>query len=185
MDYQTEDYRLSVALFVTLAFCLYLPLKAAPFVYEDVRWLGSVNQEILWTWPSRAFTNFSFQLQAELPASFGWPVSPTWFHVLNVGVHLVNSVLVAIIAIPFVGRLGSIFASGMFAIHPLQTEAVSYVAARGDLLLTFCALVALWGLRNGQRGLLITAVAMLLAGWTKEIGVVVAALKLWTCLIYR
>jgi len=185
MDYQTEDYRLSVALFVTLAFCMYLPLKAAPFVYEDVRWLGAVNQEILWTWPSRAFTNFSFQLQAELPASFGWPVSPTWFHVLNVGVHLVNSVLVAIIAIPFVGRLGSIFASGMFAIHPLQTEAVSYVAARGDLLLTFCALVALWGLRNGQRGLMVTAVAVILAGWTKEIGVVVAALMLWTCLIYR
>jgi len=73
----------------------------------------------------------------------------------------------------------------MFAIHPLQTEAVSYVAARGDLLLTFCALVALWGLRNGQRGLMVTAVAVILAGWTKEIGVVVAALMLWTCLIYR
>ena len=185
MDHQTEDYRLSIALFVTLAFCMYLPMKGAPFVYEDVRWLGSVHQEILWTWPSRALTNLTFQVQSEIPIIFGWPVGPTWFHMLNLVVHLVNSALLAIIAIPMIGRLGAIFASGMFAIHPLQTEAVSYVAARGDLLLTCCALVALWGLRHGQRGLMVTAGAMILAGWTKEIGVVVMGLMLWTCLIYR
>jgi hypothetical protein len=161
-----------------------LPMKAAPFVYEDVRWLGAVHQEILWTWPSRALTNWSFQLQAELPISFGLPVSPLSFHILNVGVHLVNSVLIAIIALPMIGRLGSVFASGMFALHPLMAEAVSYVAVRGDLLMTFCALIALWGLRSGQRGVVVAGVAMILAGWTKEIGVVVAALMLWTCLIY-
>ena len=169
MDHQTENYRLSVALLVALAFCIYLPMKAAPFVYEDVRWLGAVNQEILWTWPSRALTNLTFQLQAELPVSFGLPISPLSFHILNVGIHLVNSVLIAIIALPMIGRLGSVFASGMFALHPLMTEAVSYVAVRGDLLLTCCALVALWGLRNGHRGLMVAAVAVML----------------WTCLIYR
>lgn len=185
MDHQTENYRLSVALLVALAFCIYLPMKAAPFVYEDVRWLGAVNQEILWTWPSRALTNLTFQLQAELPVSFGLPISPLSFHILNVGIHLVNSVLISIIALPMIGRLGSVFASGMFALHPLMTEAVSYVAVRGDLLLTCCALVALWGLRNGHRGLMVAAVAVILAGWTKEIGVVIMALMLWTCLIYR
>tara|TARA_R110002020_G_scaffold145908_1_gene320188 strand:- start:894 stop:2006 length:1113 start_codon:yes stop_codon:yes gene_type:complete len=181
----TDDSRLAVALLVALAFCLYLPLKNAPFHYEDTAWLKAVHQNILWGWPSRSFINWTFQLQAEWAVIYGQPINPQHFHVVNSTIHIINASLLWVFARPLIGRLAAVFAVATFAIHPIQSQAVSYVAARGDLLMATWALLALISIRYLPRSLYLLAGALVLAGWTKEIGVVVTALALWTCLVQR
>jgi len=85
-----------------------------------------------------------------------WAVSgpsPTAFHVAGVAVHVVNAWLVALLA----RRLLDEFAprprpidrflpglcGGIFLVLPTHTEAVSWIAARGDLLMTTACLAAL------------------------------------------
>ena len=183
--HETDDSRLAVALLVALAFCLYLPLKNAPFHYEDPAWLKAVHQQLVWGWPSRVLTNWTFQLQAEWAVQYGRPIDPQHFHVVNSTIHIINASLLWVVARPMIGRLAAVIAVAIFAIHPIQSQAVSYVAARGDLLLVTWALLALLALRFPPRGFYLVGAALLLAGWTKEIGVVVTALVVWSCLVQR
>jgi Flp pilus assembly protein TadD len=77
-------------------------------------------------------TWLSFQLDAAL---FG--PGPAGFHRTNLLLHLLNVVLVLALA----RRLGlaeapALLASTLFAVHPLNVEAVAWVTARKDLLMT-------------------------------------------------
>ena len=71
-------------------------------------------------------------------------VPPLFFHVQNVLWHVLNALLVASIA-------GSLFRSGraaflcglLFAVHPIVTEAVTFVSGRRDVLSTFFFLASI------------------------------------------
>lgn len=73
---------------------------------------------------------------------FAASAAPAVSHVVNLGLHLTNGVLVAGIASAWLSPLGALAAAAIFLLAPIQTEAVAYVASRSELLATLFALLA-------------------------------------------
>lgn len=86
----------------------------------------------------RPLTIFSYLLNHALSPETPWP-----FHVVNVTLHVFNSVLVSVLAWRLFRRVGVAFLTGvLFAVHPLHTEAVANVVGRAELLAAFWSLAA-------------------------------------------
>jgi len=73
------------------------------------------------------------------------------YHVINLLIHLLNTGLVGLVLLRLLGKAGwprqrAVAASALgalvFAIHPLQTESVSYVAGRSESLVSLFLLLA-------------------------------------------
>jgi Flp pilus assembly protein TadD len=64
-------------------------------------------------------------------------LQPWIFHLTNVLLHAINACLVALVLAMLTKRKNlSIFAGMLFAVHPLNTETVAWIAGRKDLLFT-------------------------------------------------
>jgi tetratricopeptide (TPR) repeat protein len=110
---------------------------------------------------------------------------------VNLLIHLGNSILVLLLARKLTGpssRMGyvALFVALLFALHPIQTEAVTYIAGRSASLVAFFYLASLAAYIHGRlegRPLLIYAlspVLFLLALAVKETAATLpAALLLW------
>ncbi|MDT8396936.1 MAG: tetratricopeptide repeat protein, partial [bacterium] len=73
--------------------------------------------------------------------------SPFRYHLVNVGLHGVNTVLVFILIKLLVpGGMGALFGSLIFAVHPVHAESVAFVSGRTDLLAALFVLITaiLW-----------------------------------------
>jgi uncharacterized membrane protein len=133
--------RLAALLIVTAL--AYQPIWHAEWVYEDsnavhgnpavtaqgatiavdrARWLSALSHRLVW------------QVSHDAPAH----------HLVNLGLHLVNGTLVSIIAATWLSPMGALLTAAVFLLHPIQTEAVAYVASRSELLATCFALLAFW-----------------------------------------
>ncbi|HYR43984.1 MAG TPA: hypothetical protein VER98_13225, partial [Terriglobia bacterium] len=67
------------------------------------------------------------------------------YHLLNFLLHWANAWLVFLIVRRLAGRLDvAALAAALFAVHPLNTEAVTNVVGRADLLATLCVLFGGW-----------------------------------------
>ncbi|MEO8660502.1 MAG: tetratricopeptide repeat protein [Bryobacteraceae bacterium] len=117
------------------------------------------------------------------------------YHLVNVLLHVVNSVLVFHIAGQLLRRLeGDVakklllasFCAGLFLLHPLQTESVAYIASRSEALSIFFAyasLAVLLGQREEGVGWLRSVAVLILFGLaclTKEHTAVLPAVFLLT-----
>jgi tetratricopeptide (TPR) repeat protein len=125
------------------AFWVYGPALNGPFVFDDQslpyfspHWAGRP----LWMAIKgvRPFLMFTFWLNSRLAGA-----EPYLYHLFNLLLHLANSLLVFFIARRILGWAGldgrrrewlSAFAGAVFLLHPVQTEAVSYVASRSESL---------------------------------------------------
>ncbi len=126
-----------------LAFEAYGPSIDGPFVFDDrylpfflptvqgLTWLG-------WMKGVRPLLMLSFWVDY----SFG-RIEPHGYHVTNVLLHFAAAVLIALIVHRLLEGLKietraraalSVFAGGLFLLHPLQTESVAYVASRSEVL---------------------------------------------------
>lgn len=179
MDRPAGGHGLALACLLALSFCLYLPMRDAPFMYEDTSWLKAVSAPVGWQVPSRALTVASYQAQA------GVAVDPKPFHTANFLLHLTNGALVAAVALPMVGATTAVFAASVFLLHPLNSEAVSYVSARPDLLLTFFALVAVLAAWRGGWWWALAGSAFVGAAMSKEIGLVVVPCVALTVVLWK
>ena len=72
-------------------------------------------------------------------------LDPAGYRIFNIAVHAINSVLVYLIAAELFGRRSgygfpaAAFSGLVFALHPLQTESVTYIVGRsGSLAALFC-----------------------------------------------
>ncbi len=122
--------------------------------------------------------------------AFDWWVgggAPIAFHITNLLVHALNAVLLFFILIGWVkGRLAAFFGALLFAVHPVQTEPVAWIAGRTDSFCVLGLLVALLGLRrcSGRHwsGLALLAIGLVVAFGSKEAAVVfpvLAAIEVW------
>ena len=69
--------------------------------------------------------------------------NPFGYHLFNVLLHAVNSILIFLLFRSVLGRMDASFLGAMlFAVHPLQTASVAYVSGRKDLLAAFFLLLA-------------------------------------------
>ncbi|HEX7519195.1 MAG TPA: hypothetical protein VF325_02845, partial [Candidatus Deferrimicrobium sp.] len=79
------------------------------------------------------------------------------FHLVNVGLHAANAVMLFFLASriggPSVSRFAALLPALLFAVHPVQTEAVTYISGRSVSLMAFFYLGSLLAyLRGRARG---------------------------------
>jgi protein O-mannosyl-transferase len=117
------------------------------------RSLYPLNLERLWHYsPLRFITNLSFAFNIYLAGFATWS-----FHIVNLSIHILTSFVVfkltlSILNTPAVKNLvqtsqQNLFALAtalLFATHPLQTEAVTYIVQRATSMATLFYLAALW-----------------------------------------
>jgi len=101
---------------------------------------------------------------------------PAGYHLVNLALHAGNAILVLALARRYFPATVAGGVAALFALHPLQTEAVTYVFARSTLLSTHLALWTLWlYLRQKYAASLVMFGASLLA---KEEAIAIPALLL-------
>lgn len=168
---------LRTALLLIVTALVYAPTLTYGFVYEDFNDLPLLLEPLtplLATHnPARRLTQLSYAVSAWLT-----PNDPLGYHAVNVGLHLLNVSLVLALARAVFAPGPALLAAAVFALHPIQVEAVAYVSARADLLATTGVLLALLAT---SRGLLPGVVAGLaVACLAKETAIVAWALvPLW------
>ncbi|MBI3335958.1 tetratricopeptide repeat protein [Candidatus Peregrinibacteria bacterium] len=140
---------------IFITFLLVLVYGRAILQNEFVEWddgllilNNPIIQELNWDNIKTAFTSYDPELY--IPLTFLsyqldyaiWGLNPIGFHLTNLLLHIGNAFLI----VWFLKRLGwrwAIFGGALFAIHPLNTEAVMWASARKDLLM---GLFFLWSL---------------------------------------
>jgi len=95
-------------------------------------------------WPTvlsrvyRPLTTLSFLVNY---AVLGNGQRPAGYHWVNLGLHWANGLLLYLLVLQLGGtRLTACFAGALFVVHPIATEAVTYLVGRSDLLATAAVL---------------------------------------------
>jgi protein O-mannosyl-transferase len=68
--------------------------------------------------------------------------NPLYYHVSSIVIHILNAILFFFLLKQFLKKTLSLFLSLTFLVHPLQVEAVSYIASADYLLLFFFGIAA-------------------------------------------
>jgi tetratricopeptide (TPR) repeat protein len=129
----------------------------------------------------RPFTTLTFLVDY---AVLGHGDNPLGYHCLNLALHLLNVLLVYELGYAVLKQAPqAALLSAVWGLHPLQTEAVTNIVGRSDLLVAFCVLAGLgchrWSLvaLGWRRAVCLAAVGTLagIGSFSKESGVVLAA----------
>ena len=146
---RAETFGAAAAL-VVLVVVSYLPALNCGYVWDDdllltanpnVRTLEGVGRT--WAYPHAntdyyPLTHTSFWVEYHL-----WRLAPLGYHLDNILLHAANAVLVWLIlrrlAIP-----GAWAAAAIFALHPVQVEAVAWISERKSVLGGFFCLLSVW-----------------------------------------
>ncbi len=186
---------LPVGLVLALTAAVYSGVLSNPFLLDDnhtvvhnasIRSLAGVEEWFLSPYAVsaiREYVNYRPVLMASYAVDRAlWGPSPAGFHATNLAIHL--GVIVLIVALG--RRLARdpwtpAFAAGIFALHPINAEAVNYVTARSSSLMTLCLLGALWAdERSEEDRSRVWRIAAYVLGaaalGTKEVAVVLPAL---------
>src|SRR5205085_7967194 len=74
-----------------------------------------------------------------------WGENAAGFHLTNVLIHLSNTLLVFALIRRLAGDLGVAFVAALvFAVHPIQTDAVTYISGRRDILFSLFYLLSFY-----------------------------------------
>jgi tetratricopeptide (TPR) repeat protein len=174
---------------------VYGPALSGAFVLDD-RYLPfmdpNASQFTLRTWITglRPLLSFSYWLNFQSSLT-----EPTAYHLTNVFLHFLGSVVVTLVAarlLELAGTTGgartvlSVIAGGIFLLHPLQTESVAYVASRSEVLsvLLYFSAFAVFLYRRTESITILRSIAVVVlfaaAVSTKEHTLTLAALLLLT-----
>ena len=107
---------------------------------------------------TRPLTYFTFWLNFQIGGQ-----NPIGYHALNLALHLAAVLLLYDVLRRIIDPRAALLAAAIFAVHPLQAEAVNYVWARGTLLMTVLCLFSLryWIARRYAIAVLSFALALL------------------------
>ncbi len=132
---------------------LYFPVLNFGFISIDDTILVLKNpliQSLDFTTLKRIFTSYDPELYVPLTMlsyhiDFLWSgLSPVAYHAQNLLLHILSTLLVFFLFLRLgLRNAGALFGATLFAVHPINTEAVAWVAARKDLLSTFFALLSI------------------------------------------
>lgn len=189
-----------------VAIVLYLPARHGGFVWDDgvliVRNDASLDE---WSDAARAFSRpvvdskdvgyYRPLLIASYVADRNlWGKNPGPFHRTNVALHALNVSLVCLVIFAAIGSLpGAAAGALLFAVHPIQCQAVALLLGRNDLLLVPPIAVMLladrWRAQRADRAewpaWTAIAGAYALTLWTKETGIVAPLFLLADDLVVR
>ena len=180
-------------LLVLAGVAVYARTFGVPFVFDDVHAIvqniriREWSTELLMT--DRPLVELSLALNYALGG-----LNPAGYHVVNLCLHLLCGLLLYDVArrtFRLTGVLAgredaaACFASLVFVVHPLQTESVTYVISRSELLMALCylgvlELVLLAEAHPSRRALLwVLAVAVSAFGMTAKPIMVTVPLTVW------
>jgi hypothetical protein len=125
--------------------------------------------------------------------SLFWKGAARGYHLTNIFLHLLNVILVALLMRRlFPSPILPYGISLLFGVHPVNTQCVSYISGRADVLASTWILLSVifyveYHKRNRGRYLLLSAIAYLCALYTKEIALFVVPLYmlLYTLTFHR
>ncbi len=150
-------YLIAVLLIVVVGTCVYTNSLHNPFIWDDfayivnnlhIRHIGNVprlfkqslyHQDMVGRF-YRPILSTSFALDYRF-----WGLEPFGYHLTNLFLHLANAVLIFYLLQFILGSqvLFSFLAALFFVIHPVHTEAVTYIGGRADPLAAFFCLISL------------------------------------------
>ena len=167
-------HAIAVAVLLLLGALAYANSLSGPFVFDDERNIVQ-NRAVHWT--SLAPANFVGLTRTHEPtrfiayASFGinhalGGLEPWGYHATNVAIHLATALLVYALALAILGTLAraeepallggstshwtALATALLFLLHPLQTQAVTYVVQRMTSLCAFFYLASLLAYVHGR-----------------------------------
>ena len=153
----------SALLLASFIFITFHPVLQNDFMTWDDGLLITGNpivQEFSLRSVQRAFTSYDPELY--IPLTFlsyqldhlVWGLNPMGFHLTNLMLHTVNAILVFVLVNLLMGKSQSLIpllVALVWAVHPLNTEAVAWASSRKDLLSGFFFLLSLClYLRSGK-----------------------------------
>ena len=151
--------RTLILLLLFFGIAVYSNTFQAPFYFDDFRQIVNnfafrppFSIERIWQpLPSRLIANISFAMQYSFTGTAPWG-----FHLVNLLIHLLSSLAVfettrCILRTPAIEHeipapqqnLFAFFTALFFAVHPLQTEAITYIVQRYTSLATLFYITAL------------------------------------------
>jgi protein O-mannosyl-transferase len=145
-----------VVLIAAAVFLAYLPSISGGFIWDDHDLITNNNLikasdgpyriwctiEPIDYWP---VTNTTFWIEWRL-----WGMHSTGYHVTNLILHIVESVLIWIV-LRKLSMPGAFLAAMIFALHPVNVESVAWIAQRKNLMaMLFFLLSILWYLKGIQ-----------------------------------
>ena len=169
-----QGYWAAIILVGCLTALLYLPVARFGFVYDDVQYVtgnpavagGLSAASAGWAFTSRYAGNWHPITWLSLMADAGiFGLRPGLFHLVNLLLHVANSVLLLVFLRRATGALwSSALVALLFGIHPLHVESAAWITERKDLLSTLFGLLALlaysaWTARGGWRRYLLLVAA--------------------------
>lgn len=138
------------ALLAAITALAYLPSLAGPFHFDDYNVI--VHYPTVHGWGA-LFERAGAGVRAVLKASYtlNWTLDPApWgFHLVNIALHALNAVLIFAIGRRLSAGWGmrsqapALLAALLFALHPMQSEAVTYISGRSSSLMASFYLAAL------------------------------------------
>jgi Flp pilus assembly protein TadD len=189
---------------ILLAIAVYAPALWGDFVWDDVvifeRQLATINgfrdvlfpPEGIWGW-TYVYYRPAVVMSYLLDVGLYGPESAVGPHLSNVFYHVFTTFFVWLLArrlflhLPN-GVAGAVVAASIFAVHPIHTESVSWIAGRGDMLATLVLLPSItlalvWRDRSEVWALILAAVLYLLALLSKEVSIAALVLVPATLLL--
>lgn len=177
-------YQLLLLAFVVLG--IYYPVIFAPFCStDDYRMIESLRNQDSFDIYRLFFPHGGQYYRPLLYLTFivdkyAWGLEESFMHLENLVLHLCNALLVfASVRMLFrawkidPGPWSPLAAALIFALHPINTEAVAWVSGRTDLLACFFVLLSLWFLAaflHGRNTLaaVLSGLALILGALSKE-----------------
>ena len=171
---------------VLLTLLVYAPVRHAGFVYEDAVYVDPAQRAITQgeVLAPRGLTALSFRANARLAGQ-----DPRSYHAVNVFVHVLVGLMVYQLAALLLPPGYALLTCALFLLHPLQTEAVAYVAGRAELISALGAVTAVWAMAQptvtwAHVGLALVALVVAIGG--KELGIVaIPLIGLYTALVRK
>jgi hypothetical protein len=139
-------------------------MLANPDVVAEASW-----QDLLHPGAFRPLTILTFRANYLLAGR-----DPRSWHWVNVILHIGNAVLVLMLARRYLSPVWAASAAALFAVHPVQTEAVTYISQRASVLAAFFGLLTLLTYLRERRGVSLLFFALSLLA--KEETIALAAL---------
>lgn len=176
-------YRLPPAFWVLAGIAAaYANALPAAFQFDDFN--GIVDNpgiHSLQAWRAEALHGIRPLLKLTYAWNWQWSQAPAGFHLANVLIHAVNALLVHRLARRRLGPgPGSLLAALVFALHPVQTEAVTYVSGRSVSLMATAGLLSLETREWPRTGRFLSPACFLAALLVRETALVLPlALLLW------
>lgn len=179
------------AVLVVASFLSYAPVWNAYFLADDFAYVGLYANRpfgdwleiIARDWTKSIWGHPNDELRSMMGLAFWWdgrlwPFQPAGYHTTNLAFHAANTLLVFFLARTILaGALATSFlAALLFSVHPVHSEAVSWISGRADPICAFFSLASLWAFmryRSSRRvGLYaISLAAFFFALFSKEIAI--------------